>query len=393
MPYLHGPDRYFLKFLSFLMLVLLIPTLGLLGFLLQRTISPILLIRVGVLPSQYLGHFLYELDLYLADEDDYVGIRRLDLITFQPIVSNKYLEDKIRLALKIQNPMLIYPIYLVNRILSPNSHYLKRFAKDFKLGESARLASLPPNKIAQEIISETLNESTNLNIEKSTKNLYVLFLRTKSVPYSSKGVLNSKSSNYRYVSSSDYNQLIFSLNLFGKSIVLGYDTPLVKESNLKIAEVEKINFGLCSKAKVSITTDSGSALIPFFLRKPIVQTNISMFGMIYGIPSKLILPKMYLDLESGVRLTFRECLRQGIHDITSDLEFSKKKIKVLSLDEYTLRDLAHEIIEISNQTWEPSTLNLKVTDGFRSEFCQLYPLLQFQTFPNFWVEKNLWFFT
>lgn len=392
MPYLHGHDRYFLKFLSFLMLVVLIPTLGLIGFLLQRTVSPILLIRVGVLPSQYLGHFLYEVDLYLADENNYVGIRKLDLITFQPIVSNKYLEDKIRVAFKIHNPMLIYPIYLVNRLLSPNSRYLKRFAKDFKLSESARLASLPPNKVAQEIISETLNESTDFYIEKSIKNLYVFFLRTNNVPFSTKNELDSKSSIYRYVSSSDYKQLISGLNLFGKSIVLGHDTPLVKELDLNIIEFEKINFGLCSKAKVSITTDSGSALIPFFLRKPIVQTNISMFGVIYGIPSKLILPKMYLDLDSGVKLTFRDCIRQGIHNITSDLEFSKKKIKVLSLDEYTLWELAEEIIEISNQTWEPSILNLKVTNKFRSEFGQLYPLLQFQTFPNFWVEKNLWFF-
>lgn len=392
MPYLHGSDRHFLKFLSFLMLIVLIPTLGLLGFLLQRTISPILFIRVGILPSQYLGHFLYEVDLYLADEDDYAGIRKIDLITFQPIVSNKYLEDKIRLALKIRNPILVYPIYLVNRLLSPNSRYLKRFAKDFKLNDSARLASLPPNKIAREIISETHNELTELYIEKSIKNLFVFFLRTKSFPYLRKGVLDSKSSIYRDVSSSDYDQLMFSLNVFGKSFVLGHDTPLAKELNLKIVEVEKINFGLCSKSKVSITTDSGSALIPFFLRKPIVQTNISMFGLIYGIPSKLILPKMYLDLESGIKLTFRECLRQGIHNVTNDLEFSKKKIKVLSLDEYTLRDLAQEIIEISNQAWEPSALNLKVTDEFRSEFLQLYPLLQFQTFPNFWVEKNLWFF-
>ena len=390
--YVYGHGRPLLKIISYLELIILIPTLGLAGFLLQRIISPILLIRVGVLSSKYLGHFLYEADLYLADEENYVGSKKLDLITFQPVVSNIYLADKICSILKIKSPRLVYPIFLVNRVLSPNSRYLKRFAKDFKLNDSTRLGSLPPSKLAQMIIFETSTELTDLDNEKSINNLFVLFLRTTSYRFLRKGALDSESSIYRDVSASDYNKLISNLKLFGIPLILGYDAEIVKRLNLKRIEVEKLNFGLFSQAKVSITTDSGSALIPFFLRKPIVQTNISMFGLIYGIPSNLILPKIYFDIEAGVKLTFRECLRRGIHEITSDHDYKKNRISVINLDDDTLGELTQEIVQISNQVWEASTLNMQLMAELRSDFVKLYPILQYQKFPNFWVEKNRWFF-
>jgi putative glycosyltransferase (TIGR04372 family) len=390
--YVYGHDRPLLKIISYLELIILIPTLGVAGFLLQRIISPILLIRVGVLSSKYLGHFLYEADLYFADEENYVGSKKLDLIAFQPVVSNIYLADKIRFILKIKSPHLVYPIFLVNRVLSPNSRYLKRFAKDFKLNDSTRLGSLPPSKLAQMIIFETSTELTDLDIEKSVNNLFILFLRTTSYRFLRKGALDSESSIYRDVSISDYNKLMSNLKLFGIPLILGYDAEIVKRLNLERIEVEKLNFGLCSQAKVSITTDSGSALIPFFLRKPIVQTNISMFGLIYGIPSNLILPKIYFDIEAGVKLTFRECLRRGIHEITSDHDYKKNRIMVISLDENTLGELTEEIVQISSQVWEASALNMQLMAELRSDFVKLYPILQYQTFPNFWVEKNRWFF-
>lgn len=385
-------DRPFLKFLSYIALILLIPTLGLTGFLFQRVISPILFIRVGVLPSKYLGHFIYELDLYFAEEENYKGKRKLDLVTFQSVVSNIYLADKIRSILKIRSQGLVYPIFLVNRFLTPNSRYLKRFAKDFKLNNSASLGSQPACKLAQMIISETPTDFNDLEINKSVNDLFVFFLRTASYRLSRKSALDSESSVYRDVSISDYNKLMLDLKSFGTPLILGYDTNITNRTNLKRTEIEKLNFILCSLAKVSITTDSGSALIPFFLRKPIVQTNISMFGFIYGIPSNLILPKMYFDIEARAMLTFRECLRRGIHEITSDLDYKKKKIKVISSDAHTLGGLTPEIVQISNQVWEASALNIKVTEKLRSDFAELYPILRYQTFPNFWVEKNCWFF-
>jgi putative glycosyltransferase (TIGR04372 family) len=242
------------------------------------------------------------------------------------------------------------------------------------------------------IIFETSTELTDLDIEKSVNNLFILFLRTTSYRFLRKGALDSESSIYRDVSISDYNKLMSNLKLFGIPLILGYDAEIVKRLNLERIEVEKLNFGLCSQAKVSITTDSGSALIPFFLRKPIVQTNISMFGLIYGIPSNLILPKIYFDIEAGVKLTFRECLRRGIHEITSDHDYKKNRIMVISLDENTLGELTEEIVQISSQVWEASALNMQLMAELRSDFVKLYPILQYQTFPNFWVEKNRWFF-
>jgi putative glycosyltransferase (TIGR04372 family) len=344
------------------------------------------------LPSQYLGHFLYETDLYLADEERYVGAKKLDLLSLQPAICNIYLEEKVRTVLKIRHPHLVYPIYLANRILAPNSRFLIRFARDFKLTESSRLNDLPLNNLAKIIESETDIDSIDLGVDFLNKEIFTFFLRNSNFRFQGYTASFSDSSSYRDVAITDYKQLLMKLKSVGLPLVMGYDSPLFERLNLERKDIERLNFTFCARANVTITTDSGSALIPFFLRKPIVQTNISMFGIVYGIPSDLVLPKLYLDLDSGIKLTFRECLNRGIHEVTSDNDLEIMRIGVINCDEDALTHMSDEILDVANRNWKASSMNMKVTEEFRLQFAISYPLLRYQSFPNFWVEENQWFF-
>ena len=112
----------YLNFIQKLIIYILYLFPGILIFILIRIISPIKLIRFGMINSHRIGHFTLEWEIFqrLKLKKKYNVI----FLSFQKNISNKFLEKLIRNKNYIYPSKLIYIVYILNKsILGSKKHY------------------------------------------------------------------------------------------------------------------------------------------------------------------------------------------------------------------------------------------------------------------------------
>lgn len=115
----YGLSEFLRKLSVFLFKILLIPSL-VLGFFLSLIIwllSPILIIRVNRLISQRLGHYIAEVELYLAEKEKKLnysyGNKYLDLFYYDGPISNIYVHKIVKKKIIVLPALLLKPIHLL----------------------------------------------------------------------------------------------------------------------------------------------------------------------------------------------------------------------------------------------------------------------------------------
>jgi putative glycosyltransferase (TIGR04372 family) len=357
--------------------------------LLQRILSPFILFRFTVFPTNYLGHMIYEYESYKSRFNK-TGKRTIDLFCVQPHVANRFLLSKISDFVAIVPREFILPVYLFNRAINAR-RFITPISQSYKLENAAELFLKKPGldfSEAEIIRGDKLLKQIGWD---GRRKVVSCFLRTDNYRKCSNSFIDVGSTNFRDVDTDTYGP---ALSLLAKRYfvrVVDLLPTSFPEANLTKDDIEFLNFYIVYRSDFSITTDSGSSLIPFILKVPNIQTNVSITSILYGVPGTLILPLTYFDLDSGRRVPFTELIRKSIFDMTEASQLVNAKIGVAQASAAELFALCQEIengipdLLYSNHD---SAKNMKT---LVAQFTGLFPNLVFSKFADSWIERHEWF--
>ena len=85
--------------------------------ILIRVLSPVLTIRMGRIIGDRIGHFAFELEMYLCEKDHNLHRRKLDIFFISTTVVNKQLKQMWSRKVLIVPKFLILPLYTANNML------------------------------------------------------------------------------------------------------------------------------------------------------------------------------------------------------------------------------------------------------------------------------------
>ena len=346
-------------------------------------------LKVGILPTNYIGHFIYEVDKLLNSKE--INEQKV-FFASQSNISNYAFFSVVKKRFKILPRFVILPIYIANKILFDKSNkYIVKLGSPVKIDQSS----------FQKKWFE-FDSTENFDLKKffpsydESKPLICFFLRQQ-INDNNYTLINS--SSYRNVTLDNYFPLFRSLandfNLINmgrgkKDSVDDSANEIFSYLNSKL-QSDVNDLILTSMSDICVTTDSGSVMIPLLFQRKIVQTNLSLHGYFSGPSSTLFLLKHHRCLKSGQLLTFRQLIDLGIQEITDQYKFDNLKIQVVENSLEELLELGLEIKSLYDGSWKPSKTNELIYDKIHSRYTTLNPPSG-TFFPNYWVSKNLWFF-
>jgi putative glycosyltransferase (TIGR04372 family) len=168
------------------------------------------------------------------------------------------------------------------------------------------------------------------------------------------------------------------------------ESSLPRESQSR-NQIDGEQFWIASLSDVFVTNDTGSSLIAGLYRKPMIQTNLSIFGLMTTQPGAIAVVKKYIAA-NGEPLTLRTLMALGVHKITEQKTLDLLGITIVENSLEDLKLLANEIVEVAHGKWLPSASNLRILSENIQEQ-QLKSLLPKNVhFANSWLKRNLWFF-
>ena len=375
----------------FLSYSIFFPIFGLSFYCIQRIVAPFIIVRVGIFPTNYLGHMIYEYETYTKPKK--LSRQRIivDIFCTQPNIANSFLQQRLNREIRIWPRFIVIPVYLVNRCFN-SKLFVNRMATTFELDGASSVFISPPKFKFTEI--EVERGKRLLEALGWVDNQYIITLLLRSKKYRSQHLSPNSTSttDFRDVSKSSYLSLVSKLEDSSFTKILGLDPGVFAPLILPQYDIEFLNFFLVYKSQLCITTDSGSSLIPFLLRTPTVQTSITATALLKGVPGNFVLPLTYIDLAKDRRIPLSELIEKSYYQITQNEELRVHNIGIKPVESSELLGITQEIIDVSRGTWTPSKLNNEIHKKISFLFGQNFPNLYQCRFFNHWVEKNLWFF-
>lgn len=351
-------------------------------------------LRICIFPTKYLGHFVFEADKYISLN---LGNGYRTCFTTQPTISNNYFLKILKLRLRFFPRILILPIYLAHHTMPSSSKYI------LKIGSEIGMLGVVSVRQAEQWFSLDQVEDFPLVDERclpnNSKPLVALFLRD--ADYRSKNPSNSNfnSSDYRDVTAANYVPLAKSISDQFSVVKMGryskhqpgLDERYWYDYSVSQDQSDFNDFLITRNSDICITTDSGSLAIPVLFRKKIVQTNLSLFGLIAGPSLTIVTLKDYRCISSGTLLSLKELVKLGVHRITDQKGFENLGIDVIENSPKDLVCLKQEIEELHFGIWRPNRLNKELGSKIQRQFGMDFSIPQDTYFANSWIISRPWF--
>jgi hypothetical protein len=351
--------------------------------------------RICIFPTNYLGHFVYEADRYISLN---LGKGYQTYFTTQPNIANSYFLKILKQRLKFVPRFLIIPIYIAHHTLPHCSKYVLKIGFVAAMLDEVLVRQTDP-WFSIDSLGNSSFES-KIYYQGKVKPIVTLFLRDVDFRLRSYNTLTITSSDYRDVNADNYIPFARSLSTCFSIIKMGrggqYHQGLDDQYWYNYSNSEDqsdVNdFFLTGNSDICVTTDSGSLSIPLLFRKKIVQTNLSLFGLIEGPSSTIVTLKDHRCIASGRLLSLGELVSLGIHRISDQKSFNLLGVEVIENSTEDLYRLAQEVEEIYGGIWCPTKLNEKVNSKMRERFAASFTLPKDTYFANSWISNRTWFF-
>ena len=332
--------------------------------LIGRSIKPWFLFRVGILRSTRIGHFAANTEIYLCERDVGINVpnqRYIDIFCFAyGPVCNLQLALMWKRLLCIWPSFIIAPIVIVNRLIPGGiSHEVGGNTAD-AVDVHNLLDRLPPH------LQFTAEEE-----ERGIAGLLAMGL-----PVGAKFVcLNVRDSAYldapiweihNYRDSNVKNYLLaaeaiaergyFVVRMGAKvhepinsthTMVIDYATNGMRSDFMDIY--------LGSKCVFCISTATGWDNIPACIfRRPTCYVNSCPVGyQCTWFDKAILLTKHHFDINDNCNLNFNQILTRGLGFISKTSDYSEKGIVLIENTPEEIRDVAIEMEQRLNETWQP----------------------------------------
>ena len=395
----------FLKIIAFPLIALFHGICGLFFAVAQRILSPIVLIRVGQIYNQRIGHFILEFDWFQVTKIDYKIHQkkrfplRFDLVFLSGKSANIFLEKIVRERLFLVPRIFLFGVFLVNRIMYGGKQYLIHFPirpTDFRY-----LDDTPVNYTFTE--KEERLARANLIESGFNPDQPLICFYIRDAAYAEKYFPRKDQSVARYrdcdlinfekcmefLANKGYQ--VFRMGKYGaKSITIKH--PRILDYTFSDLRSDFMDFYISSKCHFAVGTDSGAMMLPIFFRKPLLLVNVPAFhGVLRGKCLTLFQFKSFKEIESGADISLLNLLEKNAVVFESENEFVNAGIKLQenSSDEIlnAVKEMLHLMDLGMNKELEyqnsQSLLNSSLVSIGSTEVSAKLALSWLQTHPTF----------
>ena len=297
--------------MRYLKILILIPIylFSFIIFIILKSIRPIIKVRFGQVKSSRIGHFLINTELYLLGKK-MSNKNFYDIIYFDEIVSNLYLEKIWRKKILIFPRIYVSKIHNINRFLFKDTKFeIPEFGPDGDRDKKNLLSKFPCDlKFSDEEIKygeKLLNE-----IGVSEEKKIVLFcLRDSAYLKEKYPNKNFQYHNYRDWNSDDFiyaadklaekNYQVLRMGKIVDKDFISTNANVFDYANSKINN-DFMDFYLAYKSSFCITTATGMDTFSFYFRKKFAQIHLPLFSSWTNNNNLISSCNMYLKKEKKV---------------------------------------------------------------------------------------------
>ena len=355
--------------------------LGLVAAILIVVARPFVLVRVGFLHSDRIGHFTINHELFLCEEaglENKRGKKPFDIYYFGRIpVCNEQLARMWSRRLRIWPRIMLRPISLIMRSVGALEQHVcgepvSGTCDIYNLLDSS-LAQLSFTDLEEEYGKKLLQEmgipaNRDFICLISRDRKYLDGLYGKAADYH----------NYRNVNISNFLFAAEELAKLGYYVLrmgsvveepLRSDNPMVIDYATNGMRSDFMDVFLGAKCLFCISTSTGFDGIPTIFRKPLVIVNHAPAAWLPTFWSKsIVLLKHHRYLDGGEELGLTEILQSNAARAMSTMEFLENGIVLIENSPQEISDACLEMVKKIEGNWILDTDELELQNRFRAIF-------------------------
>lgn len=343
--------------------------------LVMRLMRPFLLVRIGALRSDRIGHFAANTELYLCERDAGINVpnqRYIDIFYMLKPISNEQLAKMWRRILIVWPAWILLPIARLNRLL-PNAKVHEISTTHGR--DVYNLYDRFPAHLRFTIEEEAIGQAELLEIGVPKGAPYVcLNVRDSAYLYWAKDLAyrDSKIKDYVLVAEELANRGHFIIRMGAKvheAIKITHPRVIDYATNGMRSDFMDIYLG--AKCHFAISTGTGWDSIPEIYRRPIVYVNFVPLGYLPGFRHQTIsIVKHHFSLSKNRKLSFSEIFAEGVGFCLQTSDYDSKRVQLFDNTAEEIRDVAIEMDDRLNGTW----LSHKDDEVLQKRFWEIFPV-------------------
>lgn len=348
-------------------------TLAIPMVLIIRLIKPWLLVRLGVLISSRIGHFVANTEMYLCERDAGINVpnqRYVDVFFMEGSICNQQLATMWHRVLLIWPAWLLMPIYRVNQLIPGG--------KIHEIGHNSQhdrdvhnLLDRFPAHLQFNALEDERGE-IGLRAIGIPKDMSYVCLNVRDSAYLAGP--NWAYHNYRDSNIQNYVLAAEALAERGYFVIrMGAKVHAsIKSQHPKVIDYatngmrsDFMDIYLGAKCTFCITTGSGWDEVPEMFRRPMVYVNLVPLGYLRTFRAEfLAITKKHIWQKTGNTLTLREIFLKDIGFLVYASDFKSRGVDLIENTPKEICDIAIEMFERLSGAWQPQPCDIALQQRF-----------------------------
>ncbi len=331
-----------------------------------RLIRPWLLVRFGALNSARIGHFAANTELHLCERAAGINVpkqRHMDIFYFAygPIC-NQQLAAMWKRVLCVWPAWLMAPVYDVNQILPGGAIHETGKTTQHDRDVLNLLDRFPPH--LEFTAEEEARGESSMRVLGIPKDRPFVCLIVRDSAYLGTHLGAGDFSYHNFRDSNVQNYVLAAEELADLGYVVLRMGAMVHEA-IKSSHKMVIDYAtngmrsdfmdiyLGAKCEFCISVGTGFDAVPLIFRRPIVYANMVPLGYLFTFRQHFLgITKHHFSMHKGRELTLEEIFSHGVGFSVLTSDYETKGVRLLENSPEEIRDVAIEMAERLNGSWQ-----------------------------------------
>lgn len=359
------------------LLILAIPVVAVI-----RLIRPWLLVRCGDTRGPRIGHFAANIELYLCERD--VGInlpkqRHADLWFMARPICNQQLAKMWNRVLRVWPNWILAPIGRANGLIPGGA--VHRIGNNTQGDRDVHnlLDRLPPH--LRFTSKEKARGEAGLRAMGIPPGIPFVCLTVRDSAYLEAHLPAADWSYHNYRDNDIQNYVLAAEELAERGyfvIRMGAKVrEAIKSSHPRVIDYaangmrsDFMDIYIAAKCDFCISGGSGYTAVPLIFRRPIVYVNVASLGYLCTFSAQFIgITKHHFEARKERELTLREIFSHGVGFCLYASDYDSKGVRLVENTPEEIRDLAIEMVERLNGTWQAH----EDDEALQRKFWEIFP--------------------
>ena len=346
--------KLFLKSLRIIFSLPLLPV-SFFIFISILLVSPIIKIRIAILPTTRIGHFAKNVDLYLSYKKYFQKKKTVDIFFQEKFISNEYLLKIWKRNLLIGNRLIFTQVYLMIFFFHANNHKIIFIESDrdtLNIHANPNIAQNFKFSFEEERLGYKILEK--IGFSKNDKFVCLIvrddnYLKTihPDTDWSYHDYRDSDVKNY-YLAAENLTKrgyYVLRMGSMNKEKLISNNKKIIDYSFSKFRS-DFMDIFLSSKCSFTISNALGLDALSKLFRKPIVWVNIVPIAWLCSFNANYIyLFKKHFSINLNRELSLKEIFEYEVAGSLNSEMYKKKGIKLV---ENTPQEISDAVLELDD---------------------------------------------